>query len=323
MIDMGFEADVNFILDRLPLSNIKPDTEDAENPEWLRNRQYRQTVMFTATMPPAVERMARAYMRRPVVVTIGTAGETVDSVEQRVLMLSEAQKKYGSPTVRRAGVKRVELSVPCARDALVGGGRVHRNKLLEVLESGFEAPIIIFVNQKKGADTLAKALEKLGYSTTTLHGGKTQEQRCGRPTRHARAGRLQPGLVQLTSAVIRAFGVGRLSSEVALSQLKNGTKEILVATDVAGRGIDIKDVSLVINYDMAKSIEGPWQAACTDAWVIGRANPCPLVRSPVPPPPQTTCTASAVRAARASPAWPSRSSRPRTRPCSTTSSKRS
>jgi len=59
-------------------------------------------------------------------------------------------------------------------------------------------------------------------------------------------------------------GLG-LSSEVALSQLKNGTKEILVATDVAGRGIDIKDVSLVINYDMAKSIDGPWQAACMHA----------------------------------------------------------
>jgi len=46
------------------------------------------------------------------------------------------------------------------------------------------------------------------------------------------------------------------SSEISLNQLKNGNKEILVATDVAGRGIDIKDVSLVINYDMAKSIAG-------------------------------------------------------------------
>jgi Lhr-like helicase len=45
-------------------------------------------------------------------------------------------------------------------------------------------------------------------------------------------------------------------SEVALAQLKSGAKEVLVATDVAGRGIDVKDVSLVINYDMAKSIEG-------------------------------------------------------------------
>ncbi|XP_055352273.1 probable ATP-dependent RNA helicase DDX23 [Paramacrobiotus metropolitanus] len=79
---------------------------------------------------------------------------------------------------------------------------------------GFEPPIIIFVNQKKGADVLAKGLEKLNYSATTLHGGKWQEQR-----------------------------------EFALSSLKNGSKDILVATDVAGRGIDIQEVSLVINYD--------------------------------------------------------------------------
>jgi Helicase conserved C-terminal domain len=48
-----------------------------------------------------------------------------------------------------------------------------------------------------------------------------------------------------------------------LASLKNGSKDILVATDVAGRGIDIKDVSLVINYDMAKSIEG-----IIDSWLL-------------------------------------------------------
>lgn len=61
----------------------------------------------------------------------------------------------------------------------------------------------------------------LQFSAITLHGGKGQEQR-----------------------------------EYALASLKNGTKDILVATNVAGRGIDIKDVSLVINYDMTKTIEG-------------------------------------------------------------------
>lgn len=59
------------------------------------------------------------------------------------------------------------------------------------------------------------------YNACTLHGGKGQEQR-----------------------------------EYALATLKSGGKDILVATDVAGRGIDIKDVSMVINYDMAKTIEG-------------------------------------------------------------------
>merc|ERR1712027_305462 len=95
-----------------------------------------------------------------------------------------------------------------------------RNKLIEILNAGIDPPIIIFVNQKKGADVLAKGLEKMGYNAATLHGGKGQEQR-----------------------------------DIALSGLKAGAKDILVATDVAGRGIDIKDVTMVINYDMAKSIE--------------------------------------------------------------------
>ncbi|CAG8630843.1 11473_t:CDS:10 [Dentiscutata erythropus] len=193
MIDMGFEADVNVILDALPVSNVKPDTDEAENPiESLkksgRKERYRQTVMFSATMPPAVERLAKRYLRRPAVVTVGTAGQAVDTVEQRVEMINDEGRK--------------------------------KARLLELLQGSFDPPIIIFVNQKKGCDVLARALNKLGYRATTLHGGKTQEQR-----------------------------------ESALAHLKNGTMDILVATDVAGRGIDVKNVSLVINYDMAKTIE--------------------------------------------------------------------
>nr|CAH7769309.1 unnamed protein product [Callosobruchus chinensis] len=150
-------------------------------------KKYRQTVMFTATMPPAVERLARTYLRRPAVVYIGSIGKPVERVEQIVHIMGENDK---------------------------------RRKLMEYLSRGIEPPIIIFVNQKKGADVLAKGLEKLGYKACTLHGGKGQEQR-----------------------------------EYALASLKSGAKDILVATDVAGRGIDIKDVSMVINYDMAKTIE--------------------------------------------------------------------
>ncbi|CAL8325100.1 unnamed protein product [Merluccius merluccius] len=163
MIDMGFEPDVQKILEYIP------------------------TVMFTATMPPAVERLARSYLRRPAVVYIGSAGKPHERVEQKVLLMGEGEK---------------------------------RKKLLEVLNRGFEPPIIIFVNQKKGCDVLAKSLEKMGFNACTLHGGKGQEQR-----------------------------------EFALSNLKAGAKDILVATDVAGRGIDIHDVSMVLNYDMAKNIE--------------------------------------------------------------------
>ncbi|XP_039279809.1 probable ATP-dependent RNA helicase DDX23 [Nilaparvata lugens] len=192
MIDMGFEPDVQKILDYMPVTNLKPDNEDAEDEAKLlanynSKKKFRQTVMFTATMPPAVERLARTYLRRPAVVYIGSIGKPTERTEQIVYMVTEQDK---------------------------------RRKLMEILSRGVEPPVIIFVNQKKGADVLARGLEKLGYNACTLHGGKGQEQR-----------------------------------EYALASLKSGAKDMLVATDVAGRGIDIKDVSLVINYDMAKTIE--------------------------------------------------------------------
>ncbi|KAJ8956799.1 hypothetical protein NQ318_014213 [Aromia moschata] len=193
MIDLGFEPDVQKILEYMPVTNLKPDSEEAEDSKVLlanynSKKKYRQTVMFTATMPPAVERLARTYLRRPAVVYIGSIGKPVERVEQIVHIMGENDK---------------------------------RKKLMEYLSRGIEPPIIIFVNQKKGADVLAKGLEKFNYNACTLHGGKGQEQR-----------------------------------EYALASLKSGAKDILVATDVAGRGIDIKDVSMVINYDMAKTIEG-------------------------------------------------------------------
>ena len=175
-----------------------------------------------ADLPPRC-----SYMRRACVVTIGTAGQTVESVEQRVVMLQEPQKMYAcAECTRKMGEWGVDGQEPddltwpvkCAaasslrRRPCLRGGYQCRNKLLELLQSGFEAPIIIFVNQKKMADVLARGLEKLGvraarrrgprlhtatcsraraasagkgtrpvsqYSTTVLHGGKNQEQRCG------------------------------------------------------------------------------------------------------------------------------------------------
>nr|pir hypothetical protein F01F1.7 - Caenorhabditis elegans [Caenorhabditis elegans] len=192
MLDMGFEPDVQKVLEYMPDTNMKKDTDEFDNEEALMKgfstrEKYRQTVMFTATMSSAIERLARQYLRRPAVVHIGSAGKPTERVEQVVYMVPEDRK---------------------------------RKKLVEVLESQFQPPIIIFVNQKKGADMLSKGLTKLGFKPTVLHGGKGQDQR-----------------------------------EYALQALKEGTSDILVATDVAGRGIDVKDVSLVLNYDMAKSIE--------------------------------------------------------------------
>ncbi|KAJ5467492.1 HelicaseC-terminal [Penicillium sp. IBT 31633x] len=189
MIDLGFEEPVNKILDALPVTNEKPDTDEAENSRAMSQHRYRQTMMYTATMPAAVERIARKYLRRPAIITIGGVGEAVDTVEQRVEMISGEDKR--------------------------------KKRLGEILSSGeFRPPIIVFVNIKRNCDAIAREIKQMGFSSVTLHGSKTQDQR-----------------------------------EAALASVRNGSTDVLVATDLAGRGIDVPDVSLVINFNMAGSIE--------------------------------------------------------------------
>lgn len=194
MIDLGFEEPVNKILDALPVTNEKPDTEEAENAQAMSQHiggkdRYRQTMMYTATMPSAVERIAKKYLRRPAIVNIGNVGEAVETVEQRVEFVAGEDKR--------------------------------KKRLADILSSReFRPPIIVFVNIKRNCDAVARDIKQMGFSAVTLHGSKTQEQR-----------------------------------EAALASLRNGTTDILVATDLAGRGIDVPDVSLVINFNMATNIE--------------------------------------------------------------------
>ena len=194
MIDLGFEEPVNKILDALPVTNEKPDNEDAENSRAMSQHlggrdRYRQTMMYTATMPVAVERIARKYLRRPAIITIGGVGEAVDTVEQRVEMIPGEDKR--------------------------------KKRLADILSSGeFRPPIIVFVNIKRNCDAVARDIKQMGFSSVTLHGSKTQEQR-----------------------------------EAALASVRSGATDVMVATDLAGRGIDVPDVSLVLNFNMATSIE--------------------------------------------------------------------
>lgn len=158
---------------------------------------------------------------------------------------------------------------------------------MAILEQGFDPPIIIFVNQKKGCDVLAKSLEKMGVSparsphlscaiphpTPLPYGSRrppaphpggppraaAQPRRCRDPTAEAWPPHTPPAEPRFTpqyNACTLHGGKGQEQREFALSNLKAGAKDILVATDVAGRGIDIHDVSMVVNYDMAKNIEG-------------------------------------------------------------------
>ncbi|KAL5599765.1 hypothetical protein AU210_006435 [Fusarium oxysporum f. sp. radicis-cucumerinum] len=194
MIDMGFEEPVNRILEALPVNNEKPDTEDAEDATKMKrylggNDRYRQTMMYTATMPPQVEKIAKKYLRRPAIVTIGNAGEAVDTVEQRVEFIPGEDRR--------------------------------KKRLQEILASNdFAPPIIVFVNIKRNCDAVARDIKQMGWTVATLHGSKTQEQR-----------------------------------EASLQSVRNGTTQVLVATDLAGRGIDVPDVSLVVNFNMAPKID--------------------------------------------------------------------
>ena len=194
MIDLGFEDSVNKILDALPVANMKPDSEEAEDSAVMSQHlggkdRYRQTMMYTATMPAAVERIARKYLRRPAIVTIGNVGEAVETVEQRVEFVAGEDKR--------------------------------KKRLLDILSSReFVPPIIVFVNIKRNCDAVARDIKHGGFSSVTLHGSKTQGER-----------------------------------EAALASVRNGNTDVLVATDLAGRGIDVPDVSLVVNFNMATNIE--------------------------------------------------------------------
>ncbi|KAJ9095337.1 hypothetical protein QFC21_005703 [Naganishia friedmannii] len=210
MVDLGFEQDLTFILNAMPEDYEKPvdyveDVKEgpAMDPEasTAAGRQgqgeadrgwkgHRVTTLFSATMPPIVERLAKQYLRRPATVVIGNAGEAVDTVEQRV-------------------------------EFIAGGEDKKKARLQELLRSlGLPPPMIVFVNEKKTADQVVRYVQAAGKRATTLHSGKNQEQR-----------------------------------EAALQSLRDGDVEVLVATDLAGRGIDVPDVTCVINWQMASTIE--------------------------------------------------------------------
>jgi ATP-dependent RNA helicase DDX23/PRP28 len=173
MIDMGFEpqvllrahrcavccrqacsqllfvcfVQVKDILNRMSgmVKSVDPDEMVAQEKLVMEGRaSFRTTVMFSATMLPSVEKLAKEYMRSPVVVSIGDQESSRNKrIVQEVLYMTEGQKK---------------------------------NKLFDILRR-VEPPTIVFVNIKKNCDVLLKALLKEGFNACVLHGGKSQDQR--------------------------------------------------------------------------------------------------------------------------------------------------
>ena len=192
MVDMGFEEQVVAVLDMMGglLKSENEEEADRQAEAAQRGEQlYRVTAMFSATMPVAVERIARSYLRAPATIKIGDANSGKNKrIEQRVVFTTEPGK---------------------------------RKNVVDLLANPKkEDKFIVFVNAKRACDVLARQLEQAHISCGILHGGKSQDQR-----------------------------------EASLEAFRAGSFTVLVATDVAARGLDIPDVSHIINYDMPAKIE--------------------------------------------------------------------
>ena len=99
MVNLGFEADLLFILDKLPADTMEGEDQgeqmDVDGETMIKRGRTRVTTLFSATMPPPVERLAKKYLKRPAIVTIGEAGRAVDTVEQKVeFVIGDEKKKY-------------------------------------------------------------------------------------------------------------------------------------------------------------------------------------------------------------------------------------
>jgi ATP-dependent RNA helicase RhlE len=168
MLDMGFAPQINRIVSELP--------------------RYRQTLLFSATMPPEVEALARKYLRKPIVVQVGVRSAAASTVTHAV---------YPVPREKKNALL-VEL---------LTGDKEHES-------------VLIFTRTKHGADRVVRDLEKAGVRATAMHADKTQAQRMR-----------------------------------ALQDFKDGKINVLVATDIAQRGLDISGITHVINYDVPQQAE--------------------------------------------------------------------
>ncbi len=170
MLEMGFIEDIESILALTP--------------------QDRQTVLFSATMPKRIDKLASRHLREPVRIAIRAAEPAPDQV----------------PRVRQAAY------VVARQDKAAALGRI--------LDAEDPVAAIVFCRTRGGVDELADLLTARGYQAEALHGGLTQDQ--------------------------RDRVMGRLRAE---------TTELLIATDVAARGLDVEQLSHVVNYDLPTSAE--------------------------------------------------------------------
>jgi len=167
MLDMGFIHDVKKIMAMLPAK--------------------RQSLLFSATMPNEVSKLASSILNNPIRIEITPKVMTVDRIRQQVYFVEGSEKK---------------------------------DALLKVMEDPSVERVIIFTRTKHRANRVAEILDRQGHSAVAIHGNKSQNAR-----------------------------------QKALGRFKNGEARALVATDIAARGIDIDDVTHVINYELPNEPE--------------------------------------------------------------------
>ena len=166
MLDMGFAPQIAKVLQGVPAE--------------------RQTMLFSATMPPEIMRLASSYMKLPISVEIAKSGTAVEKVVQEIFIVRGEDKRL----------------------------------LLEKILYQYHGSVLLFTRTKHGASKIVRTVKELGHTAAEIHSNRSFPQR-----------------------------------REALDGFKSGKYRVLVATDIAARGIDVTGIELVINYDLPEDPE--------------------------------------------------------------------
>ena len=161
MLDMGFAPQIKRVFNVMP--------------------KERQTLLFCATMPQGIMKLATTYMKLPIRVEVAPPGTTVEKVTQEIFIIEKGSK----------------------------------DRLMEKLLEQYPRTTLIFMRTKHGVKRLTQKVRAMGHSAAEIHSNRSVSQR-----------------------------------REALAGFKSGKYRVLIATDIAARGIDVADIGLVMNYDM-------------------------------------------------------------------------
>lgn len=166
MLDMGFAPQIKKILHVVP--------------------KERQTMLFSATMPVEIVKMAAQHMKTPIHVEVARQGSTAEGVVQEIYIITRNQKR----------------------------------SMMEMLLKQYEGAVLLFSRTRHGAKKICRDLKRAGFTAAEIHSNRSLPQR-----------------------------------KQALDGFKSGKYRVLVATDIAARGIDVNNIELVLNYDVPEDAE--------------------------------------------------------------------